>query len=91
MLKDMDFSTASDLYQNIKTHLDLLYQLFGEAGVEAITDALHLYAESGFAEECCTFDLDFCHLFCLAVRDKNGYDVKPEYSCLTNWSGAKWP
>lgn len=91
MLKHMPFSEASDLYQNIKRQLDWLYSVFGEAGVEAITDALHLYATSGFAEECCKFDLDFCHLFCLAVREASGHDLKPEYSCLTNWSGAKWP
>lgn len=91
MLKDLSFNEASNLYQSIKTYLPELYRIFGEIGVECITDALHIYAESGFAEECCNFDLDFCHLFCLSVREQNGHDLLPECSCLTNWTGASWP
>lgn len=91
MFGELTFSEASDLFQAIKAKLPDLYSVFGEAGAECITAALHVYVESGFAEESCDFDVDFCHLFCLAAREYNGHDMLPEYSCLTKWTGAKPP
>lgn len=91
MLTDLDFNAASDLYQTIKQFLPSMDSFFGEAGMECIVDALHLYVTTGAAAECCNFDVDFAHLFTLAYREYSDHDLKPEFSCLTNWSGCKWP
>lgn len=91
MFKDLPFFEASDLYQTIRRALPDMLALFGEAGVECIVDALHTYAVTGHAEECSGFDLDFCHLFTLAYSQYNGHDLKPEFSCLTDWVGMLWP
>ena len=66
MFKDLDFNAASDLYQTMKQLLPIFEESFGEAGMECIVDALHLYVTNGAAAECCNFDVDFAHLFTLA-------------------------
>lgn len=91
MFKDLPFKDAADLYASVKGSLPLLCELFGAAGCECIVDAMHIYATSGYAEECCGFDLDFCRIFCLAYACETGHELKPEHSCLTNWDGMKWP
>lgn len=87
MLFDMNFAEASDLYQDIKRMVPAMSDVFADSGMECIVDALHLYVTSGSAAECCNFDVDFAHLFTLAYREYTGHDLKPEYSCLSNWGG----
>lgn len=91
MFHEHSFSEACELYTDIRRALLGLEEIFGQAGMECIVDALHVYAHEGHALDCSGFDEDFAHLFTLAYRDWTGHDLKPEFSCLTDWDGAIHP
>ena len=91
MFVDLTFVEAAELYFSIRRNLPGLLETFGEAGLECIVDALHIYVTEGHALDCCRFDLDFARLFTLAFREYTGHDLKPEFSCLTSWCGANPP
>lgn len=89
MFNSMNFKEARDLSVDAVQVVEMLYAVFGEACAETLCDAAHCYLKHEDWHDTSGYDVDFLRIFALAYVERNGYEVKPEFSGLTGWSGRK--
>lgn len=83
--KHMSFSEARSVANKAEFLVSFMYDTFGEACAQTMCDAFHCFLAHPDWYDGSGFDVDFARLICLAFKEDNGYDVKPEYSGLAAW------